>query len=505
MRIKEALILSILAIFFATLMQTSAAAPLEVPLPSTYLYVGPGGFSTIQEAVDAASPGDVIVVAPGIYHENVELYKENITIVSENESNPAMVVAADPGLPVFYITANNVSIILLHVTGANNFSSAILAENVNFTAVMGNFIENSTYGVNLVNCSYGQVVYNKIANNEFAGVRLFHSMVANVSCNYFWNNSLYGIYAYNVTTSWNINNFIGLSDTGIKYVHSEGYQALGNCIVNTTYGIAVSYLFYGDILENDVISNSSGNGISATHAFYLGIYNNFVKDYFKGIYVSDSAMGTIAYNYIFETEVGLSLRYSHHYSIENNTIAWSETALYLTHCNTTSVQGNALLQSCLRSIYACEVQEVLFARNQVNTSSCGFYLYFTNSCAVEENVIFNHTSGIHLYNSTYLDIHGNCLLACSIGIFAEANSSYNFIFLNVFLNNSQHALCYDSYNTWNTPEPVNYTYGDQNYTNFLGNYWDDYEGPDNNHDGIGDVPYLIEEHNADNYPLMFIP
>jgi parallel beta-helix repeat protein len=35
-----------------------------------------------------------------------------------------------------------------------------------------------------------------------------------------------------------------------------------------------------------------------------------------------------------------------------------------------------------------------------------------------------------------------------------------------------------------------------------GNYWSSYNGTDNNQDGIGDTPYIINEKNQDNYPLM---
>ena len=35
-----------------------------------------------------------------------------------------------------------------------------------------------------------------------------------------------------------------------------------------------------------------------------------------------------------------------------------------------------------------------------------------------------------------------------------------------------------------------------------GNYWNDYNGTDNNGDGIGETPYIINEDNQDNYPLM---
>ena len=35
-----------------------------------------------------------------------------------------------------------------------------------------------------------------------------------------------------------------------------------------------------------------------------------------------------------------------------------------------------------------------------------------------------------------------------------------------------------------------------------GNFWSDYDGSDTNLDGIGDTPYIIDENNQDNYPLV---
>ena len=35
-----------------------------------------------------------------------------------------------------------------------------------------------------------------------------------------------------------------------------------------------------------------------------------------------------------------------------------------------------------------------------------------------------------------------------------------------------------------------------------GNYWSNYNGTDNDSDGIGKTPYIIDEKNQDNYPLM---
>jgi len=35
-----------------------------------------------------------------------------------------------------------------------------------------------------------------------------------------------------------------------------------------------------------------------------------------------------------------------------------------------------------------------------------------------------------------------------------------------------------------------------------GNYWSNYTGTDSDLNGVGDIPYVIDENNQDNYPLM---
>ena len=60
-------------------------------------------------------------------------------------------------------------------------------------------------------------------------------------------------------------------------------------------------------------------------------------------------------------------------------------------------------------------------------------------------------------------------------------------------------------NTRNVQEPrPEYTIFSTNIwdNGTVGNFWDDYHGTDNNNDGIGDTPYVIDGNNQDNYPLV---
>ena len=69
--------------------------------------------------------------------------------------------------------------------------------------------------------------------------------------------------------------------------------------------------------------------------------------------------------------------------------------------------------------------------------------------------------------------------------------------IDVYYSNS-----YTSTNTWNSTKPITYIYNGNQYTNYLGNYWSDYNGIDNNENGIGDTAYTIDKSNVDCCPLI---
>ncbi len=95
-------------------------------------------------------------------------------------------------------------------------------------------------------------------------------------------------------------------------------------------------------------------------------------------------------------------------------------------------------------------------------------------------------------------------------VFAGPNGTDNSCILNVvgsigiYLNNipGTGAVCSGSSGFWNSSSPINYQFESKVLRSRMGNYWADYTGEDENLDGIGDEPKVIDEKNVDYYPLI---
>ncbi|KAF5434234.1 copper-binding protein (NosD), partial [Candidatus Methanophagaceae archaeon] len=88
----------------------------------------------------------------------------------------------------------------------------------------------------------------------------------------------------------------------------------------------------------------------------------------------------------------------------------------------------------------------------------------------------------------------------NLGIWLSSSNN-NVIHLNNFINNSGNIYSSYSTNIWNSTSKITYTYDDNTYTNYLGNYYDDYADIDVNNDGIWDNSRPIDS-DKDYHPLV---
>jgi parallel beta-helix repeat protein len=101
-----------------------------------------------------------------------------------------------------------------------------------------------------------------------------------------------------------------------------------------------------------------------------------------------------------------------------------------------------------------------------NPNNAGILIHTPYNIITENNIQHNDYLGIHVTD-------GN-----------------NTIYHNNFFDNTYHAFDETAASVW-----------DNGYPNG-GNYWDDYNGTDENEDGIGEIPYPTGNSSSDRYPLI---
>lgn len=85
----------------------------------------PGDYLTIQEAIDAALPGDVIVVAPGCYRENVDFHGKGVKVRSRDGPEVTILDGGGKGSVVWFVNGENRRAVLEGFTITNGSGTLI--------------------------------------------------------------------------------------------------------------------------------------------------------------------------------------------------------------------------------------------------------------------------------------------------------------------------------------------------------------------------------------------
>jgi parallel beta-helix repeat protein len=465
------------------------------PLPVHNIHTG-SGYAAIQEAIDAAIPGDTIYVEAGTYCEHLSITKDSLTLVGENRETT--IIDSNWTGTVVYVTANNVIITGFTIQrggGLWPYSGIFLSYSSNSSVYNNKATNNDHVGIYLRDSS-NVSVYNNDAINNYVGITLYDSSDIFIWSNNVTNNSM-GVF---LQESFNIafysNNINRSGDSGIVLIPASNVSIHSNNITNSEYGMWIKESSNNVIYHNRFINNThhvytsdstnawddgypSGGNYWSDHVC-VGNPSNGSQPYTidadnRDHYPFQNANGWLKvhnidtglnYEMIQEAIDAPETRNQHTILVEagiyHESIVVNKTlALIGENRNTTIIDCNKAedcifiaadnvtvsgfsIQDGKTGVFVHSSDRCNISRNILTSNDlAGVQLQDSNDNTILDNLLFNDTAyGIYLNNSTSNSITDNTVLATPTGLYLYYYSNVNTICGNIFMEDSYGVYLY---------------------------------------------------------------
>ena len=245
------------------------------------ILIVPTDFPNIQSAVDAASPGDTILIQEGIYPNSVIVNKNNITIKAMDNELVELNGVTDEGIGIDISGAEKV---LLQDLRISNFSIGIFLRGDNNSIVNVRCVSNGRYGI-LLRGNANKIEECVLAANNLSGINMFGSDNA-IKNNIINLNTIGGIINVGGKACENLieNNSIRFSRVAIGWYSSD---SSGNIFKENLFNDNENaFIMYGKCnnIQQNILIGTSKAGIIINNS-YNKVINNNISSSLDGIIV----------------------------------------------------------------------------------------------------------------------------------------------------------------------------------------------------------------------------
>jgi parallel beta-helix repeat protein len=279
-------------------------------------------------------------------------------------------------------------------------------------------------------------------------------------------------YTENVSISgFTVRNFV----RGITLSRSINIRLRDNTMINNTYN-------FGDytLQVHDVDTSNTVNGKPIY--FWVNRHDAQVPSDAGFVDLVNCFNMTVKDLNLTNNVQGLVFKNTTNSLVKNLRITNNWDGFYMeTWSNSNTIIDNTLSNNLFMGIYVSTSSSNTISNNSIMDNAYGLFL---------DSTVFEYVKGFQATGNTVTGnvIFGNTVANCSTaGVYCD-QAEDNILYDNNFINNSQQVYSLNSTNVWDDGAE--------------GNYWTDYTGENFNNTGLGSVPYVIDETNRDNHPLM---
>jgi nitrous oxidase accessory protein len=244
----------------------------------------PENENTIQEAINAAQPGDIIHVASGVYYEHLSINK-SVTVLGDDQHTT--ILAGNLTGILVDISSDNVSLSGFTLRDAEK---AIVMTDVQNCQIKGNLIINFSMfngmGIYAYNCKNITIEGNTAGDVYFNQVyfeRTNESLIKNniFNANSRWSQPLFLRYSNHNVISWNqVLGQGGLNEGGIGLLSSDHNLIMFNEIVENDWaGISLRKSNHTTVEGNTIIGDSFYGLVLTDCENNCMYWNNFISNY----------------------------------------------------------------------------------------------------------------------------------------------------------------------------------------------------------------------------------
>ncbi|MCK4444681.1 MAG: right-handed parallel beta-helix repeat-containing protein [Thermoplasmata archaeon] len=326
--------------------------------------VGPGNYTTIQDAIDIAISFDTIYVYSGIYYEHLVI-DVSVTLIGEDKTTT--IIDGGGTSTVVSITADGVVLTGFTVrnSGSGGGDEGTYLSMVQDCHIEGNIVTNTETGIFLWNSHYNTIANNTVQDSE-KGIFLSGSDHNTVTNNKAYNNTQMGINA-----------------GGSAYT-----QITNNYASGSWWGISVGYADGGTV------------------------YNNTAENNGDGIHLVFSSNITVQNNYAEGNEYGIAVWYEFNNTITDNTVIRNTKAGLYTHkTNNNTIMHNTAIDNHYGFNLAFSDDNLVMYNDAFDNDDTGLGLYSSNrTMIVENNVSDNDHIGFRIWMSWFNNIYHNTIV-----------------------------------------------------------------------------------------------